>query len=293
MRSESEMMDLILGVARKDERIRAVYLNGSRANPNAPKDIFMDYDVVYVVTETESFRKGEGWIDVFGERIILQEPDQLDQMLGCSVDLSKCYGYLMQFTDGNRIDLHIQTLEYTLESFGTDSLTVTLFDKEAVLPQLPPASDQDYWVKKPSFVQYTAKCNNFWWVAPYCAKGLWRKEILYSIDAMNDYVRDALLQILSWYVCIENGFEFSLGKSRKYLKDYLEPDLWNRLMTTYNLSDTNSAWDALITACELFDEIAPAVGKAFGFEYNKEEAAKSFAYIRHIRELPRTAAEIY
>ncbi len=40
MRSQSEMMDLILGVAKKDERIRAVYLNGSRANPNAPKDIF-------------------------------------------------------------------------------------------------------------------------------------------------------------------------------------------------------------------------------------------------------------
>lgn len=33
MRSEKEMMDLILGVAQKDERIRAVYMNGSRTNP--------------------------------------------------------------------------------------------------------------------------------------------------------------------------------------------------------------------------------------------------------------------
>ena len=55
MRSEIEMMELILRVAREDERIRAVYLNGSRTNPNADKDIFQVYDVVYVVKETESF----------------------------------------------------------------------------------------------------------------------------------------------------------------------------------------------------------------------------------------------
>ena len=46
MRSEEEMMNLILQVAKDDERVRAVYLNGSRTNPNAPKDRFQDYDVV-------------------------------------------------------------------------------------------------------------------------------------------------------------------------------------------------------------------------------------------------------
>ena len=38
MRSEREMYDLILGFARADERVRGVILNGSRANPNAPRD---------------------------------------------------------------------------------------------------------------------------------------------------------------------------------------------------------------------------------------------------------------
>ena len=42
MRTEQEMMDLIMDVAKKDERIRAVYMNGSRTNPNATKDIFQD-----------------------------------------------------------------------------------------------------------------------------------------------------------------------------------------------------------------------------------------------------------
>lgn len=55
MRSEQEMFDLILNTAREDKRIRAVYMNGSRTNPNAPKDIFQDYDIVYVVRDTRPF----------------------------------------------------------------------------------------------------------------------------------------------------------------------------------------------------------------------------------------------
>jgi aminoglycoside 6-adenylyltransferase len=51
MRSEQAMLELVLKVARDDERIRAVLLNGSRANPNAPRDIFQDFDIVYLVTD--------------------------------------------------------------------------------------------------------------------------------------------------------------------------------------------------------------------------------------------------
>ena len=71
MRTEKEMYDLILDIARNDERIRAVYLNGSRTNPNAPKDIFQDYDVVYVVTEMFPFIKDKDWIKCFGETLYM------------------------------------------------------------------------------------------------------------------------------------------------------------------------------------------------------------------------------
>ena len=37
MRSENEMYNLILEVAKNDVRIKAVYMNGSRTNENVPK----------------------------------------------------------------------------------------------------------------------------------------------------------------------------------------------------------------------------------------------------------------
>ncbi|MGF7060634.1 hypothetical protein HNR33_004326 [Brassicibacter mesophilus] len=59
MRTEQEMFDLIINVAKQDERIRAVYMNGSRTNPNVHKDIFQDYDIVYVVSEIKPFYEDE------------------------------------------------------------------------------------------------------------------------------------------------------------------------------------------------------------------------------------------
>ena len=62
MRSEQEIYQLLLEVAKKDERIKAVYMNGSRTNDNAPKHIFQDYDIVYVVEETASFISDPLWL---------------------------------------------------------------------------------------------------------------------------------------------------------------------------------------------------------------------------------------
>lgn len=53
MRSEKEMMDLVLSLAEQDERIRIVTLEGSRANINIPKDEFQDYDITYFVSDIE------------------------------------------------------------------------------------------------------------------------------------------------------------------------------------------------------------------------------------------------
>lgn len=72
MRNEQEMYELILGTAREDERIRAVYMNGSRTNSNVPADIFQDYGVMYVVSDTGPFMKERSWIDRFGERLFMQ-----------------------------------------------------------------------------------------------------------------------------------------------------------------------------------------------------------------------------
>lgn len=47
MRNENEMLETIMNTAKSYHSVLAVYLKGSRANPNAPKDIYRDFDIMY------------------------------------------------------------------------------------------------------------------------------------------------------------------------------------------------------------------------------------------------------
>lgn len=289
MRSEQEMFDLVLNIARGDERIRAVIMNGSRANPNAPHDIFQDYDIVYVVAEVEPFKHAYEWVKRFGELMIMQLPDDMQDP---PPDEHASFAYLMQFADGNRIDLTIFPLAQ-LDELGKDSLSVLLLDKDGIIKPFPPSSESGYLPSPPTAKQYFDCCNEFWWVSPYVAKGLWRGEIIYAKDMLDEYVREQLMKMLFWHIGVKTRFSINPGKLGKYFKKYLEPELWEMLLKTYSDASYDATWEALYTMCDLFRIIAKQVAEHFGFEYLHGEDDRVSAHLRHVRLLPRDAAEIY
>lgn len=68
----------------------------------------------------------------------------------------------MQFQDGNRIDLNlVPTNKVSGIMKATESLTEILLDKDGLTPELPPPSDRDYHVPKPSEKEFQATCNEF------------------------------------------------------------------------------------------------------------------------------------
>ncbi|MBP3951642.1 aminoglycoside 6-adenylyltransferase [Bacillus suaedae] len=293
MRSEKEMFDLIIGVAERDERIRAVYMNGSRTNANAPKDIFQDYDIVYVVTETGSFIKDEKWLEVFGDLLMLQEPDKMDYEIGMNRDLERSYGYLMLFTDGNRIDLHLETKEAMIESYGNDKLTVPLLDKDTILPSIPAPTDIDYHVKKPSEALFVSNTNNFWWCLQNVAKGIWRDELPYAKLMFEYNTRSSLDQMVSWWIGTKYDFQLSTGKLGKYFKNYLPEPYWEMYVNTYSDHNYEHFWDSIFVTCDLFRVLAEEVSENLSFTYPVEDDKNMTQYLKHVRSLTPDAEGIY
>ena len=288
MRTRQAMYELIIGTARNDARIRAVIMNGSRANPNAPGDIFQDYDIVYLVTDLLSFKSDPGWIDVFGEMMIMQLPDD---MVDPPPEDGDSYAYLMQFADGNRIDLTLYPID-KLNEMERDSLSVLLLDKDGMVEPFPPANESDYLPQPPTPKAFADCCNEFWWVSTYVAKGLWRQEITYAKYMLDQIVRDQLMKMLVWYIGIKTQFSCNPGKFGKHFQQYLEPELWDLLLQTYANADYVHTWDALEAMCQLYRITTHSVAKHFGFEY-PEEDAKVSAHLKHVRNLPKDAKELY
>ena len=281
-------MELILDTAKGDDRVRAVVLNGSRVNPTLSTDVFQDYDVVYFVEDLASFLADPGWVDVFGERMIMQLPDTMDDPPPASYD---SFAYLMQFMDGNRIDLTLVPVD-RLDERDADSLSLMLLDKDSLLGSLPPASEQDYLPAPPSEKAYADCCNEFWWVCPYVAKGLWRHQVLYA-KATFEIIREQLMKMLTWYAGVETEFGVNFGSFGKRLDAYLEPEMQRMLMATYAGADVKETWDALFTMCELFRTTASAVGDHFGYAYPADDDRRVTNHLQHVRMLPRDAKRMY
>ena len=289
MRSEQDMLDLVVGVARADERIRAVIMNGSRVNPNAPRDPFQDFDIVYLVTDVAPFRHNREWIRCFGDLMILQMPEAMQDPPPSD---DGGFGYLMQFTDGNRLDLGLYPL-VRRDQCLRDSLTVVLLDKDGIIGAVPPASDRSYRPNPPTAKLFTDCCNQFWWVCPYVAKGLWREEVTYAKAMLDQPVRDQLTKMLTWHIGVRTQFSRSPGKLGKYFQRYLEPELWESLLQTYADASVERTWEALFAMCALFRRVAVRMAEHYGFDYPHGDDARVSAHLEHVRSLPKTAAEIY
>ncbi len=283
-RDEQTMMDLILKIAKNDERIRAVILNGSRTSPSATKDIFQDYDIVYVVnTAVATFVNDKQWIKQFGELLIMQTPDEMDG----NWEKNKCaYGYLLQFKDWNRIDLTVLHVS-KLASMHKDSQSIILLDKDHLIGELAPPSDKDYLPQPPTEKQFTDCCNEFLWVSTYVAKGIWRKELTYTKYMSEQIVKEELIKLLTWYAGIKSNFEKTIGKCGKHLEKNIEPEIWNQFVKTYTDAGYTHMWNGLFMMCEVFNSIALKISSHYKYPYNEQEYKDVVAYLKSVKDSMR------
>lgn len=278
------MMRMVLEVAEKDHRIRMVGMGGSRINPNVPRDEFQDYDISFLVTEMESFRAGDAWLEVFGERVIMQKPEAMELF---PPELGNWFSYLMLFTDGVKMDLTLIPLEEVSLYLESDKLLKILLDKDGIITRPPVPTDEAFWIQEPTVACFEDCCNEFWFCATYVAKGLCRKELLYAAYHMESVVRVQLLTMLSWYVGTMRGFRFSIGKHNKYLFHYLSEREGTRLRKTYRMDSIANCWNALEEAAALFREVSLKVALARGFTYPPYDH-KVTEYIQNIRNACQT-----
>jgi len=270
----------ILSLAKQDERIRAVILNGSRANSLVAPDEYQDYDIVFMVSDIESIKKDNTIYNTFGQPAIQQLPD--DMLLGSEGGVTPIsYAYLMIYDDGSRLDLTLYPID-KLNEYKRDSLSIVWLDKDNMFRDMPKASDIDYHVQRPTQREFTEVCNEFWWCATNVAKGLAREERLYAKDMMETVVRPMFLQLFEWKVGSEHNFSVSIGKSGKYIKQYLSTKAYNKVLRTYSNANIQNTWEAFNTMTSYFYELQLKLGKRLALDVNTKEAENTLKYIDRI-----------
>jgi aminoglycoside 6-adenylyltransferase len=279
MRAETEIKNLIVDFGTKDDRVRAILLNGSRANPNIKPDKFQDFDIVFLVRQIRSFTNDHLWTDIFGEKLLWQLPDA---MRFIAQDESIGFGYLMLFDDGNRIDLTLFPWEKYQTDFKLDSLTTVWLDKDNLFTSIPPSNDLDYHIQRPSEQEFFETCNEFWWVSTYVAKGLARNEITYAKKMLETVVRPMFMKLIEWKIGVENDFSVSVGYGGKFISKYLNKDYYSKILDTYADADVEANWRSLFVMTDLFNQISTEVSASLKFKQNKEEKENTMKYLKDV-----------
>ncbi|MDN7243908.1 aminoglycoside 6-adenylyltransferase [Planococcus shenhongbingii] len=290
MRTEEDILGLILSKAIESGNIRLVEMNGSRVDSQAKKDPFQDYDIVYYVEDMQPFINNHSWIDYFGERIMMQMPDQM--VIPPADKTRKSFSYLMLFTDGNRIDLTLTSVTLAEGCLKTKEPRKILLDKDNRIKPAAPTTENPYQISKPDQKAFYDCSNEFWWVSTYIAKALWREELTLAKSIMEGPVRNMLLTMLNWHVGIQTNFTVSTGKGGKNIEQYVESDVWNKLVLTYPDGNYKNIWEALFNMCNLFDELSINIGQELNIDL-PDYRKNVLNYLKHIEKLPKNSEHIY
>ncbi len=264
MRTEPEMLDLILQTA-KVLQVDAVVMSGSRTNPNAPKDEFQDYDVVYIVDNLKYLLSDLSWLNQFGNRLISQH-NVVDHR----------HLYLMLFEDGNRIDLTLCPKEYIQEWVDSEANFEVIKDDKGLFESYFP-SPKRYWTCLPTEEGFAASCNEFWWVSAYVVKAIRRNQLIYATDHLYGICQQELLKVLAWQVTSDRG-AIDIGKNYKYLFQYLQAEQEKEFSALLDLSSLEKVSQSLFATMKLFDCEAQKLAKKMGFAYDQEVAEKMMTY---------------
>ncbi|HCQ8731875.1 TPA: aminoglycoside 6-adenylyltransferase, partial [Enterococcus faecalis] len=197
----------------------------------------------------------------------------------------KRYSYLIQFVDGNRIDMSFYELDYLEEYLKSDSLTKLICDKTNRIKEEMVPSDADYLLRSPSSEVVKECIKEFWWQFLNTLKSVARNNYLLAQKYLN-YTREQLIQMLTWQVALDNGFDKNYGKEFTTITNFLSPENLNLLQQTFNTTDFESMISSLKIMKTLEVKVEKILADRMSFDYT------DYSYIPRSYLISKDEAEL-
>jgi aminoglycoside 6-adenylyltransferase len=277
------------GRARDD--VRAMILTSTLTNPNAPTDLFSDYDVIFVLTNIQPYFDSREWLNDMGRLMVLyRDPIRLEY--GCGR-----FAYITQYEGVLKIDYTLMPVELWQHIVAEPELRPdldvgyqVLLDKDHLTDGLKPPTYSAYIPKPPSPEEYFLVVEEFFHEATYVAKNLWRDELLPAKFCFEFGMRlDNLRQMLEWRMEIDHNWSLKTGALGKGLKKHLPPAVWAEFEQTFARADINENWDAMFKTIDLFRKVALEVAAHLGYTYPETLHREMVEYFQKVRTLDRGA----
>jgi aminoglycoside 6-adenylyltransferase len=282
-----EVIRRIILWAEGKDAVRTVLLTSSRARPDAPVDVFSDYDVVLVVTDIRPFAEDRSWLSDFGD-VLVTYWDPIEPENGLERTSN-----VIHYADGLHIDFNIWPVALLRRIAQASTLTdkldsgyMVLVDKDNLTADLRAPTYRAYIPTRPSAETYQTWIEEFFSDAPYVAKCLWRDELLPAKWCLDSTKHVYLGRMLEWRMECDHDWAVPTGHLSRGLKKLLPSDIWQEFERTYVGADLTQNWEALFQTMALFRRVATEVGEALGYAYPYDLDRRVTAHVQAMRSVP-------
>ena len=280
------MLDKLTAWGEAQALVRAMVLTSSRAIPDNPAvDAFSDYDVILALRDVRPFYDSREWLATFGTILAMYRDPMLER------DGFSCSGNVVQFEGGLKIDFTLWPVELLRQVARQETLPAefdagyqVLLDKDRLTEGIRPPTYHGYIPQPPTETRYHEEIENFFLTATYVAKYLLRDDVMaakYLLDG--EMKHENLRPLLEWSIEIENGWKVKPGNYGRRIKQWLRPDLWADLESTYAGAGIEENWQALFRLADLMHKVGAEVGERLGFAYPESIDRRTRAYITALK----------
>lgn len=284
---EKDVLDQLVAWGTVHPLIRAMILTSSRTRPDGSVDQLSDYDLILAVSDVGPFAFGDTWIAEYN-RPMVRWGDQSEMH-----DLTTYFRSAV-YQNYVKIDYSIWPVELLsrieASALLPDQLDVgyrVLLDKDQRTVGWKPPSYQAHIPKRPTAAEYQALVEEFWWVATYVAKSLWRDDLVFAKWVLDhDLKLEATRRMLEWRIEIDQDWSVKPGVYGRGLKHLLPATIWSVFARTYVGLSVEESWAALDQVMALFRQVATEVGNVLGYPYPQQVDDQVSAYLQAIREMP-------
>jgi len=278
----NDLLSRIVNWAEREEPVRALLLEGSRAE-NGKADEFSDYDVNMFITDPEPYVRDDRWISAIDD-VWVYIPEKVDYQ--GQVFATR----LVIYQGGIKIDFILYSTDVLQRLAHADQLPEQydsgyriLLDKDGVAADMPASTFKAFRRGKPTDTAFLECVREFWFEAYHVAKYLRRRD-LWPVKCRDWATKRLLLQMIEWHERGRRGWDYRTHPEGKRMESWVETETWERLSGIFAGFDAEDSWQAMFTTFELFGRLARETAQSLGCTYPSEIERHIVTFARKLRE---------
>lgn len=255
-----KILNKIIKWAKLEDSVRGLIVEGSIAQDQG--DNLSDIDISIFAKDIGPFVKDDSWLSKIAN-VWVYSADKY--YFGDVLIPTR----LVVYEDGIKVDYSLWNIDIVddlskAEYFDTGYKI--LLDKDNLLENFEKPSLKPKLSKKPTEEEFIHTVNEFWFEAYHVAKYL-KREDLWLAKSRDWSIKEMLLKMMEWHTLAKNNWKTDVKWLGKHIKNWLEPEIYNRLNNIFGHFDSEDSWKSLITTIDLFRYLSKETSKLLSFTY--------------------------